>query len=159
MVSIESVKKKITTTEDLQSVVKTMKALAAINIRQYEKAVESLAEYNRTIEMGLQIALKMRPEGAVTVKPAPKQRLGAIVFGSDYGMCGQLNEQIVSHALGIMKELEIRPENRAMLAIGLRAGGHLEDAGQHVEESLPVPGSKAGITSVSYTHLTLPTKA
>ncbi|MGB7443787.1 MAG: hypothetical protein WA919_22210 [Coleofasciculaceae cyanobacterium] len=51
----ESIKRKINSSQDLQSVVKTMKALAAVSIRQYEKAVESLVDYNRTVEMGLQI--------------------------------------------------------------------------------------------------------
>jgi hypothetical protein len=37
-----------------------MKALAAVSIRQYERAVESLADYNRTVEMGFQILLRER---------------------------------------------------------------------------------------------------
>ena len=35
MASIESLKKRIHTTEDLQSVVKSMRVLAALNLRQY----------------------------------------------------------------------------------------------------------------------------
>ena len=62
MESIEALKKKITTTQELQAVVKTMKALSATNIRQYEQAVESLAEYYQTVAMGLQIILKLKPE-------------------------------------------------------------------------------------------------
>ena len=57
MQTIETIKRKINSAEDLQSIVKTMKALAAVSIRQYEKAVESLAEYNRTVEMGLRVIL------------------------------------------------------------------------------------------------------
>jgi F-type H+-transporting ATPase subunit gamma len=123
-----------------------MKALAAVNIRQYEKAVESLAEYNRTIEMGLQILLRRRPEALALAKPEQTSRLGAVVFGSDQGMCGQLNDQIVSHAIATMNDLGAVPENRTLLAVGLRVGGRLEDAGQPVEESLSIPGSTAGIT-------------
>ena len=38
-----------------------MKALAGVNIRQYERAAHAVAEYNRTVEMGLQIALQRLP--------------------------------------------------------------------------------------------------
>lgn len=123
-----------------------MKALAAVNIRQYEKAVESLTEYNRMVEMGLQILLRRRPEALALVESEPTARLGAVVFGSDQGMCGQLNDQIVSHAMKTMNDLGVEPKNRTLLAVGLRVTGRLEDAGQPVEESLSIPGSTAGIT-------------
>jgi hypothetical protein len=38
---------------DLQSVVRTMKAVAASSIGQYEKSVRALADYYRTVELGL----------------------------------------------------------------------------------------------------------
>jgi F-type H+-transporting ATPase subunit gamma len=47
METLEALQRKIATTEALHLIVKTMKALAAVNIRQYEKAVVSLQEYNR----------------------------------------------------------------------------------------------------------------
>jgi len=58
METLEDLKRRIKSTEELQGVVRTMKALAAVKIRQFEKAVESLADYNRTVEMGLQVVLK-----------------------------------------------------------------------------------------------------
>lgn len=60
MATPESLKSTIDSTQDLHSVVKTMKALAAVSIRQYERAVESLSEYTRTIQLGLQIVLRDR---------------------------------------------------------------------------------------------------
>jgi F-type H+-transporting ATPase subunit gamma len=126
-------------------VVKTMKALAAVNIRQYERAVESLSEYNRTVEMGLQVLLKQKP-GGPQIRQRAKERWGAVVFGSDQGMCGQLNDQIVTHALEDLDRRGGAKEDRIVLAVGLRAAGRLEDAGQPVEETFSVPGSTSGIT-------------
>jgi F-type H+-transporting ATPase subunit gamma len=60
MQTLESMKRRIHSAEDLQSIVRTMKALAAVSIRQYEKAVESLVEYNRTTELGLHVVLTGR---------------------------------------------------------------------------------------------------
>lgn len=148
MQTLESIKRKIDSAADLQSIVRTMKALAAVSIRQYEKAVESLAEYNRTVEMGLQVVLKNRLDRGTIEKPEPKDRLGTIIFGSDQGMCGPLNEQIVTYALETMAALGVKPENRTVLAVGERAAARLENPGQPMGAHLPVPTSVAGITTM-----------
>jgi F-type H+-transporting ATPase subunit gamma len=121
-----------------------MKSLAAVNIRQYERAVESLADYNNTVEMGLQIVLRGTRQAKIAAKSAPRDRLGAIVFGSDQGMCGSLNEQIVSHALRSMEEFGA--PDRVLLAVGERTAVLLEDNGLLVEEHFSVPNSTSGIT-------------
>jgi len=144
MQTLEGLKRKIGSAEDLQSVVRTMKALAAVSIRQFEKAVESLADYNRTILLGLQVALRNTPHGTAT-QPATGGRLGAVVFGSDQGMCGQLNDQIVAYALGAMDELGVPRDDRTVLGVGERASARLRDAGQPIEDTFAVPGSLAGI--------------
>lgn len=58
MQTLESIRRKTESASELLSVVKTMKVMAAVSIRQCERAVASLAEYNHTIEMGLQILLR-----------------------------------------------------------------------------------------------------
>jgi len=147
METVEHLKKKIGTAQEVQSVVRTMKVLAAVSIRQYERAVESLGEYDRTVLLGLQTALKRRPRQPMPRRRHQQPRLGAVVFGSDQGMCGQLNDQIVSHALKEMDTLGGAPASRTILAVGERARARLEGAGQTVDEVLSVPGSPAGITS------------
>ncbi len=146
MQTIESLKKTIKSTEDLLSVVKTMKALAAVSIRQYQKAVESLAEYNATVEMGLQIVLKKKQDDNVLIKTLPINRIGAIIFGSDQGLCGQLNALMASYALEKMDSLGVPMGERTVLIVGERVRDHIEEAGQGHCECLPNPGSIAGIT-------------
>ncbi|MDD4071548.1 MAG: ATPase, partial [Desulfobacterales bacterium] len=67
MLSLETLKKKIKTTKDLLSVVRTMKSLAAVNIRQYEGAVVSLEHYSQVVDIGwqalFQTPLRMLPAG------------------------------------------------------------------------------------------------
>lgn len=143
MQTIEDLKRKIESTQDLRSVVKTMKALAAVNIRQYEKAVESLEDYNRTVEMGFQAMLRSRPNLAIGARYAPPGRLGAVVFGSDQGMCGQLNDLIAGHALRTIRQVET---DFRVIAVGERVGAILEDAGQPLQAAFTVPGSVTAIT-------------
>ena len=146
MQTTESLKRRMKSAGDLLSVVKTMKAFAAVSIRQYQKAVESLTDYNSTVEMGLQIVLKERMGAATQRKRRTVKRLGAIVFGSDQGFCGQLNDQISVFTLDYMKEKGIKKENRKVLSVGARVADYLEDAGQTVNEFLTTPSSTAGIT-------------
>ncbi len=147
METLEELKQKIESTEDLQSVVKTMKALAAVRIRQYQRAVESLGDYNRTVEAALRVTLQDRPSMTVGARPGPKDQLGAVVFGSDQGMCGQLNDQIVTHALDRMGQFtHVERQDRMIMALGERVKGRLEDAGQQVDATLSMPGSVNGIT-------------
>ncbi len=145
METLEAIKGKIKTAEDLRSVVKTMKALAAVSIRQYEQAVKSLRDYFRTVELGFQVLLRNRPEALALLKPRPSLYLGAVVFGSDQGMCGQLNEQIFNHALETMDGLGFDRQNRRVLAVGLRIADRLREAGELVEKRLSVPASAEGI--------------
>ena len=101
--------------------VKTMKTLAAVSIRQYDKAVTSLRQYDRTVEMGLQIVMRGHQEQNNQPRPAPGRRLGAIVFGSELGMCGQFNEVVVSYALERCQELPVAGKDLAIMAVGARA--------------------------------------
>ncbi|HOD35443.1 MAG TPA: F0F1 ATP synthase subunit gamma [Syntrophales bacterium] len=146
MQTTEALKRKIQSAQDLLSVVKTMKALAAVSIRQYQRAVESLNEYNRTVEMGLQVALKKMTRDVPRVKKAAIDRIGAIVFGSDQGLCGQLNALVVNHALDEMKALGVPKANRSVICVGSRPADILADTGQPIMEILDTPGSTAGIT-------------
>ena len=147
MQTAEALKRKIQSAQDLLGVVKTMKALAAVSIRQYQRAVESLADYNRTVEMGLQIVLKESLE-ATAASRSQSMRLGAVVFGTDQGLCGQMNNTIVGHALEEMDKTGIPKEDRIIIAVGVRTADILEDSGQKVFEILTTPGSTAGITSM-----------
>ena len=48
-----SLRRKIASAGDLESVVRTMKAMAASSISQYEQAVRALDDYYRAVELGL----------------------------------------------------------------------------------------------------------
>jgi len=146
METIDILKRRVQTAEDLHSVVRTMKALAAVNIRQLEHAVDSLAEYKRTIELGFRAVLQQHGSAAITARAAPQETIGAIVLGSDQGMCGQLNDQITARALEFLDESVVGDENRAVMTIGIRVATRMESAGVSLEATMPMASSTAGIT-------------
>lgn len=146
METTESIKRRIVNTEDLLSIVKTMKTLAAINIRHYEKAVESLADYYEAIEMGFQVLLHNTPQAILPAEPVPHSYTGVVIFGSDQGMCGQFNEQIATMALEELARLRVPGSRRVILTLGVRLTAHLEAVGHSLDDTWSIPGSVAGIT-------------
>lgn len=145
MPSLQHLRRQLDTATDLSSVVTTMKTLAAVSIHQYERAVEALVDYNRTIEWGFRIVLR---NAAIRVETGSATgRTGAIIFGSDQGMCGQFNEEITSVA-GQQREDGYGPPYEALLAVGVRAESQLLDDGWHVHQTYNVPTSVSEITSL-----------
>ena len=55
MPTLEALRRQVDAVEKLESIVRTMKTLASVSIRQYEQAVASLADYARTVERGLEL--------------------------------------------------------------------------------------------------------
>ena len=145
MESLETLKRTIHVTRELQSLVKTMKVLAGLNIRHYERAANAIAHYNRTVELGLQILVRDVSEPFPAARRVAKAALGAIVFGSDQGMCGALNDAIVNHTASALSRLEKRHPAPHVAAVGARAAGLLESIGRTPESVLPVPGSVSAI--------------
>lgn len=144
METIDRLQRRIETTEDLGSVVRTMKALAAVNIRHYEKAVESLADYRRTVELGLQAVLRQFPERVVRAGPAHRLRTGVVAFGSDQGMCGPLNDRV---AACVAREVEGRAGGEFLfLAVGGRMASRLGRMKFRIDREIRLPGSMPGIT-------------
>jgi F-type H+-transporting ATPase subunit gamma len=144
----EGLRRKIDGAGDLESVVKSMKALAASSIGQYERAVLSLGHYYRTVELGL--AACLRQSGAPTVasgkRPKDGGPVGAVIFGSDQGLVGRFNEVLVEFATA---ELGKRPgKTMKIWAVGERIQALMADSGLAQGALLPVPTSVYGITSL-----------
>jgi F-type H+-transporting ATPase subunit gamma len=144
--STASLQRKINSAGDLQSVVRTMKALAASSIGQYEKSVQALAGYYRTVELGLGACFRESGQAAITVAPkgqAEAGAIGAIVFGSDQGLVGQFNDVVADYAIKTLSALPGKPE---VWAVGERVHARLADAGLPLMGLFAVPNSVKAIT-------------
>ncbi len=155
MTNAQSLQATIHHVEDLQAVVKTMKALAAVSIRQYERAVDVLGEYSRSIETGFQILLQQQPSQGQLLIPSglqshflSLQRVAVIIFGSDRGLCGQFNERIASFAFSELQELELEKEPLIAIA-GERLLPSLEGTNHKIYQQFAVPAAVDGIVDLT----------
>jgi F-type H+-transporting ATPase subunit gamma len=141
-----SLRRKIRSAGDLQSVVRTMKALAASSIGQYEKSVRALADYYRTVELGLGACFRESEPAAVKVERKGQTdagAIGAVVFGSDQGLVGQFNDVVADYAIKTLAALPGKPK---VWAVGERVHARLADAGLLLMGLFTVPNSVQAIT-------------
>lgn len=143
--TIETVRRRIESAKELQSVVKTMKTLSAAEIWHYERAVRALDEYARTVELGLRVILHEGMEELAIVTKPVQHRLGAIVLGSDQGFVGRFNDNIVSFALEQMERVQADEAQRSLIVMGRRLHTHLLAAGQRIVISDDMPRSLDGV--------------
>jgi F-type H+-transporting ATPase subunit gamma len=140
-----SLRRKISGAGDLKSVVRSMKALAASSIGQYEKSVLALADYDHTVELGLTVCFRNRQTAALEAgRPdAGAKSVSAVVFGSDQGLVGQFNDVLADF---VAKALNPLPGEKKVWAVGDRIHSRLADAGLAPVGLLAVPTSVNGIT-------------
>jgi F-type H+-transporting ATPase subunit gamma len=147
--STDSLSRKISGAKDLESVVRSMKALAASSIGQYEKAVRSMDEYLGTVKLGLAVCL--RRAGPVAAAESrriqQKESIGAVVFGSDQGLVGRFNEVLVEFAVTKLKTLPGKLTR--IWGVGERAQVLMADTGLGQVSALSVPTSVNAITSLT----------
>ncbi len=139
---------KIDSARNLQSVVRTMKAMAASSITQYERSVRALADYYRTVELGLSVCLRATETAPMRDRNTQKTKTGAIhavVFGSDQGLVGRFNDEVADYA---METLPALPTKSVILAVGERVHARLADAGMSMLGLFTVPSSVKGITQL-----------
>ena len=139
-----SLRRKIDGALKLESVVRTMKAVAASSIGQYEAAVRALADYERSVELGLSVCFR---QGWPTSAPSSRKKgtgvVGVIVFGSDQGLVGPFNESMAEFVESTLPTL---PGEKKIWAVGERMHARLADAGLPLAGKFAVPSSVKAIT-------------
>jgi len=140
-----SLRRKIASAGELNSVVRTMKAMAASSIGQYENAVCSLNDYYRSVQLGLSVLIKKSEHVQVPARIREKDtgEIAAIVFGSDQGLVGQFNDVMAGF---VVKTLGKFPGKKIVWTVGERIHSHLADTDMPHGECFSLPGSIKTIT-------------
>jgi F-type H+-transporting ATPase subunit gamma len=142
---------KISSAQHLQSVVRTMKALAASSIGQYTQSARALKDYDHTVEAGLEVCLRENAQnklkqisnsGLSQISSQKSDTTCVIVFGSDQGLIGQFNEVIAEYTLANIKALS---GHLQFFAVGVRIQTLLLDAGIKEIDLFAVPSSVQAI--------------
>lgn len=117
--TIEALQKRIKTTEDLRGVVSTMKALSSVSILQFEQANNHLKRYRENLSDAFQaLALSQGLPDIIKEKSTPRHLM--ILIGSDSGMVGKFNKEVLSEAENRLKSQKINIQDVWFITVGKR---------------------------------------
>lgn len=117
--TIEALQKRIKTTEDLRGVVSTMKALSSVSILQFEQANNHLKRYRENLSDAFQaLALSQGLPDIIKEKSTPRYLI--ILIGSDSGMVGKFNKEVLSEAENRLKSQKINIQDVWFITVGKR---------------------------------------
>ena len=138
MAELQRIKSRRETTQTLLNLVRNVKALAAVTIREQQMRSGALKQYQSTLESALGLVLSAEALRSGEGIPGEIQGRGTarIVLGSDQGMCGAFN-------LAVCRQLE-GPSDGPLIAVGYRAWRELEKAGHTITETLSLPSGSVG---------------
>lgn len=143
--SAVSLRRKIATASDLIAIVRTMKAIAASSINEYENAVSALEDYDRAVQLALLVGLRQSSITANTQTRENENMVAAVIFGSDQGLVGQFNERLVDFAVQTLSE---HPCRKRIWTVGERIQTGLENCNLDVDTSFELPNSMSAITAM-----------
>lgn len=143
--TLEVMRRRIESARDLHGIVRVMKALASSGIRQCEKAVESMRDYNQAIELGLQALLRNQPEGFGDCEVCGTGRPAILLFGTDQGMCGAFNERVTGFLMKSVDDPAVSTVRPDVVSVGARILGRLEDGGFRVRGHFSMPSTLSAI--------------
>ena len=138
-------RRKIASAGELESVVRTMKAMAASSIGQYQNAVRSLDDYYRSVQLGLSVLIRKSKsvQVPVSVRKNEPGEIVAIVFGSDQGLVGQFNDVMAGFVVTSLGKLAGK---KIIWAVGERIHSHFTDTDMSHGNYFSLPGSISAIT-------------
>ena len=117
--SLEALQRKIKTTEELREIVNTMKTLSSASILQYEQANSSLKSYRHNLRDAFHALV--RQKGLPPIAPYHgKEKYLHIIIGSDNGMVGKFNRELMQAVNKDMQKQKITPQQAFFLSVGKR---------------------------------------
>jgi len=140
MDSLAGLARQLKSVSDLGELVKTMKVLAAVNLRTLAKTSEALDAYLHNAENGLQVVLRELPQPEADDQDV--REITMVVFGSDHGLCGPFHQQL-------LQELARCPKHATLLCVGTRLAEAAEDLGLKVNGVLSAPTSAAALAEAA----------
>lgn len=136
--TVAGLRRKIDSANDLQSVVRAMKAQAAASIEQYDRSVAALGDYHRTVSLGLGVCIRGGGGGGAPPQDRRQRAVLVVVFGSDQGLVGRFNDAVADLAKTL-----IAAHTGAVVvwAVGQRVRERLVDAQFSIAGQFDVPAS------------------
>jgi F-type H+-transporting ATPase subunit gamma len=135
---------RIASLNELAEIITAIRAIAASQMQQALRSVETIRDYSKVIGEGLRDAATLLPQ---PVEAAPRLgRTALIFFGAEHGLCGAFN-QAPLRALG--QEIAEKTENPIIIVVGSRAARLCRERRVDLDLALPMATHYAGVTATA----------
>jgi F-type H+-transporting ATPase subunit gamma len=141
--TIQELGKRLETAGELLGVVKTMKSLAAVNIRTYETAARALDSYDEVVQTGFKMFFSRQGE---LREHQGRRHVLVLALGSDQGMCGQFNEAVLETVEERHQAMKARELSVDFWTVGERVYHGVRDMGLGPRRHFDLPGSLEAVT-------------
>ena len=153
MDSLDSLKNSLESAKNLQGVVSTMKSIAVVNIKKYEKVALNLLKYRSNIDLGLQAILEQYPNiinyidyiENNTEKNKNNKDI-VIIIGSNQGLCGRFNDRVSE----FYAENCVNDNNKYIITIGDRINTFISAQKVKIDKHFSIPNSTESVINLVY---------
>lgn len=142
----EVLRRRIKTTQDLRDTVSNMKMLSSVSILQYEQADKALDKYLRNLRDSFHILALNQGLPRVSRKENISPRYLFVLIGSDNGMVGKFNQEVVERAKTYLHGKHIPLRNALFVTIGKRISALAENGGLKIYKSYAVSNSVKAVS-------------
>lgn len=154
MDSLDSLKNSLESAKNLQSIVSTMKSIAVVNIKKYEKVALNLLKYRSNIDLGLQAILEQHPNiinyidyiENSTEKNKSNNKDIVIIIGSNQGLCGRFNDKVSE----FYTENCNNDNNKYIITIGDRINTFISAQKVKIDKHFSIPNSTDSVINLVY---------
>lgn len=147
--AVEILRRRIKTTQDLRDIVSNMKMLSSVSILQYEQADKALDKYLRNLRDAFHILAIHHLLPQVTSAKVKKHRYLFLLIGSDNGMVGRFNREIVEKAKDYLRQKHISLNDVLFVTIGKRVSALAENNRLKVYQSYAVSNSVKAVAMLA----------
>ena len=144
--TLDEMGRKLSSVTTLGSVVRITKAVAASQVHRCHVAAQASQHYSGNIAMALYVLFHKGRFGLQTAKKGSPPSPVVVVFGTDQGLVGPFNDQLVQYVVGQISGFH----EARVFSFGARASNRLEEAGVVLKKALPLPAASGTVAYAIY---------
>ncbi|MBQ7632496.1 MAG: F0F1 ATP synthase subunit gamma [Alphaproteobacteria bacterium] len=147
----EALQRKIKTTQELREIVGNMKTLSSVSILQYEQANTVLEKYQHNLRDAIHILAMHNGIPQFISANFRNPRYLIIIIGSDNGMVGRFNREIIEYVQSFIKTRKIAADSSCFITIGKRLSQLAEQADLRLIAGYATSNSVKAVISLAET--------
>ena len=147
--AVEILRRRIKTTQDLRDIVGNMKMLSSVSILQYEQADKALDKYLHNLRDAFHILALNGGLPQINNRETLQPRYLFLLIGSDNGMVGRFNRDIVEEAKNYLRQKHIPMNSVWFVTVGKRVSALAENAGLKILNSYAVSNSVKAVSMLA----------